>query len=90
MHVKYIDHYLNDAMVAHIARHSFDNFDKLFSHDENDKLIKYLARGMPSLEWEQLLVKIQCSKSMDEAREIAAYIRNVPVHWVPFAHPHLT
>lgn len=90
MHVKYIDHYLNDAMVAHIARHSFDNFDKLFSQDENDKLIKFLARGMPSLEWEQLLVKIQCSKSLDEAREIATYIRNIPVHWVPFAHPHIT
>ena len=90
MHVKYVDHYLNDAMVAHIARLSFDNFDKLFSQDENDKLIKFLARGMPSLEWEQLLVKIQCSKSLDDAREIATYIRNIPTHWVPFAHPHIT
>lgn len=90
MHVKYIDHYLNDAMVAHIARHSFDNFDKLFSQDENDKLIKFLARGMSSLEWEQLLVKIQCSNSLDEAREIATYIRNIPTHWVPFGHPHIT
>lgn len=90
MHVKYVDHYLNDAMVAHIARHSFDNFDKLFTEADNDKLIKFLARGMTSLEWEQLLVKIKSSKSMDEAREIASYIRNIPTHWVPFAHPHIT
>lgn len=90
MHVKYIDHYLNDAMVAHIARHSFDNFDKLFSQDENDKLIKFLARGMTSLEWEDLLEKIKSCKDVDEARALATYIRNVPVHWVPFGHPHIT
>ena len=90
MHVKYIDHYLNDDMVAHIARHSFDNFDKMFSQNENDKLIKFLARGMTSLEWEDLLEKIKSCKDVDEARALATYIRNIPVHWVPFGHPHIT
>lgn len=90
MQVKYIDHYLNDNMVAHIARHSFDKFDAKFSDEDNENLIKYLARGIPAKEYEELLIKMKNCESIEELKELAFYLRSVPTHWAPFGHPHIT
>lgn len=90
MKAEYENHYLSDKDVANFARQSFAKLAENFSEDQNNNLIKFLARGMSSGDWEKLLVKMQVSKSTDEVRELACYMRKIPEHWVPFGHPHIS
>lgn len=90
MKAEYENHYLSDKDVANFARQSFAKLAENFSDDQNNNLIKFLARGMSSGDWEKLLVKMQVSKSTDEVRELASYLRKIPEHWVPFGHPHIS
>ena len=86
----YENHYLSDQDVANYARHSFADLAENFSKDQNDNLVRFLARGMKSGDWEALLTQFCTAKSMDEVRELANYIRKIPCHWVPFGHPHIS
>lgn len=90
MQALYENHYLTDTDVANYARQSFAKLAQNFSPEANAKLIQFLARGMKSGDWENLLASFQVSKSMDDARELATYLRKIPEHWVPFGHPHIT
>ena len=90
MHVEYINHYLTDKDVANFARQSFGKLADNFTEVQNNNLIKFLARGMSSGDWESLITQMCTVKSSDEARDLATYLRKIPEHWVPFAHPHLT
>ena len=90
MHVEYINHYLTDKDVANFARQSFGKLAENFTEVQNNNLIKFLARGMSSGDWESLITQMCTVKSSDEARDLAVYLRKIPEHWVPFAHPHLT
>ena len=105
MHVEYINHYLTDKDVANFARQSFGKLAENFTEVQNNNLIKFLARGMSSGDWEDLinklftLVKIDYASPVDspmeadnrvKAKELATYLRKIPEHWVPFSHPHLT
>ena len=90
MHVEYINHYLTDKDVANFARQSFGKLAENFTEVQNNNLIKFLARGMSSGDWESLITQMCTVKSSDEAKELAIYLRKIPEHWVPFAHPHLT
>lgn len=90
MKAEYENHYLSDKDVANFARQSFAKLAENFSEDQNNSLIKFLARGMSSGDWEKLLVKMQVAKSTDEVRELASYLRKIPEHWVPFGHPHIS
>ena len=90
MHVEYINHYLTDKDVANFARQSFGKLAENFTEVQNNNLIKFLARGMSSGDWESLITQMCTVKSSDEARDLATYLRKIPEHWVPFAHPHLT
>ena len=90
MHVEYINHYLTDKDVANFARQSFGKLADNFTEVQNNNLIKFLARGMASGDWEALITQMCTVKSSDEAKELAIYLRKIPEHWVPFAHPHLT
>lgn len=90
MHVEYINHYLTDKDVANFARQSFGKLAENFTEVQNNNLIKFLARGMASGDWESLITQMCTVKSSDEAKELAIYLRKIPEHWVPFAHPHLT
>ena len=90
MKAVYENHYLNDQDVANYARHSFADLAENFSKDQNDNLVRFLARGMKSGDWEALLTQFCTAKSADEVRELANYIRKIPCHWVPFGHPHIS
>lgn len=90
MYAKYENHYLTDHDVANYARQSFGRLADQFSKEQNHNLIRFLARGMASGDWEQLITRMCVVKSHDEARELAAYLRKIPEHWAPFGHPHIT
>ena len=90
MHVEYINHYLTDKDVANFARQSFGKLAENFTEVQNNNLIRFLARGMSSGDWESLITQMCTVKSSDEAKELAVYLRKIPEHFVPYCHPHIT
>jgi thymidylate synthase (FAD) len=96
MKALYENHYLTDRDVANFARQSFATLADNFTEAQNNKLIQFLARGMASGDWETLIKKISrepeygVRMSMQEASELATYLRKIPEHWVPFGHPHIS
>lgn len=90
MKVIYVNHYLSDRDVANFARQSFAKLADNFTTEQNANLIRFLARGMSSGDWEGLLHKLVGLNSVKEAKELATYLRKIPEHWVPFGHPHVT
>ncbi len=96
MQAVYENHYLTDTDVANYARQSFAKLAGNFTPEQNANLIRFLARGMASGDWETLVKTIArepeygMRMSMKEAQELAVYLRSIPEHWVPFGHPHIT
>ena len=90
MHVEYINHYLTDKDVANFARQSFGKLAENFTEVQNNNLIKFLARGMSSGDWESLITQMCTVKSSDEVKDLAIYLRKIPEHYVPYCHPHIT
>ncbi len=90
MKAVYENHYLGDRDVANYARHSFADLADNFTEDQNNNLIRFLARGMKSGDWETLINKMLRLTSAEEANKLARYLRKIPEHWVPFGHPHIT
>ena len=90
MKAVYENHYLTDRDVANFARQSFAKLADHFTEEQNHNLIKFLARGMSSGDWEKLLVQMQVANSRDGVRDLACYLRKIPEHWVPFGHPHIS
>jgi thymidylate synthase (FAD) len=86
----YENHYLTDKDVANYARQSFATLADQFSENQNNNLIRFLARGMASGDWEKLLYEFTNCLSMEKAKELAIYCRKIPEHWVPFGHPHIS
>lgn len=90
MQAIYENHYLTDMDVANFARHSFEKLAENFSTEDNHNLIRFLARGMTSGDWGVLIEKMLHVPTRQAAKELAVYLRKIPEHWVPFAHPHIT
>lgn len=90
MKATYENHYLTDKDVANYARQSFSRIADEFTEHQNNLLIRFLARGMASGDWEKLLVSMTNCTSMERAKVLAAYLRKIPEHWVPFGHPHIS
>lgn len=98
MKAQYENHYLTDTDIANYARQSFAKLAENFSKEQNDSLIKFLARGMQSGDWEKLITEMLSinrtalneSDAAQHAKELATYLRKIPEHWVPFGHPHIT
>lgn len=90
MKAEYLNHYLSDKDVANFARQSFAKLAESFTETQNNQLIKFLARGMASGDWENFLHKTTITKSWEEAKALATYLRKIPEHWVPFGHPQIT
>ena len=90
MHAIYIKHYLTDEDVANIARQSFAKLAENFTEQQNNSLVRFLARGMSSGDWESLIHQMMTFSKPQDAHELAVYIRSIPEHWVPFGHPHIT
>lgn len=90
MQAVYENHYLSDKDVANYARHSFAKLAENFTEAQNNNLIRFLARGMATGDWEALAFKLMQAESIEAAKDLATYLRNIPEHWVPFGHPHIT
>lgn len=86
----YENHYLTDGDVANFARQSFADVAAKFTTAQNDNLIKFLARGMASGDWENLISQLVGPIDRMEAKKLAVYLRSIPEHWVPFGHPHIS
>jgi thymidylate synthase (FAD) len=90
MHAQYVDHYLSDHDVANFARHSFAKLADQFTTEQNHSLIRFLARGMSSGDWDTLVHQLMGFADPVDAHDMAVYLRKIPEHWAPFAHPHIT
>ena len=90
MQAIYENHYLTDTDVANFARQSFAKLAENFTESQNNNLIRFLARGMASGDWENLISTLANNSDLSKARELATYLRNIPEHWIPFGHPHIT
>lgn len=90
MKVEYENHYLSDHDVANYARLSFSKLAENFSVEQNNNLIRFLARGMQSKDWEKLINELINCDTKERAHELAVYMRKIPSHWVPFGHPHIS
>lgn len=89
MKAVYISHSLTDQDVANFARQSFGKKAEEYTEEQNNNLVRYLARGMTTGEWTDQIIAI-CEMPMLEqqkAHELATHLRNIPEHWVPFGHP---
>lgn len=103
MKVEYENHYLSDKDVANFARQSFGKLAANFTDEQNDNLIRFLARGMASGDWDKLLDtmvnlditdgalnNMEPSEIKRKAKDLAVYLRSIPEHWVPFGHPQIS
>ena len=90
MKAVYENHYLSDKDVANFARQSFGKLADQFTEEQNNNLIRFLARGMAKGDWEKLVSEVATGQHPDQARSLATYLRNIPEHWVPFGHPHIS
>jgi thymidylate synthase (FAD) len=87
----YESHYLTDRDVANFARQSFGKLAENFTEEQNNNLIRFLARGMARGNWEELVAQLELGAgSTQAAKNLASYLRKIPEHWVPFGHPHIT
>lgn len=91
MKAQYERHYLSDRDVANFARQSFAALADNYTEEENNNLIRFLARGMKTGDWDALIKTMLTGiKTKEEANELARYLRKIPEHWVPFGHPHIS
>ncbi|MAX51317.1 MAG: thymidylate synthase (FAD) [Methylophaga sp.] len=85
MEAVYIDHMGNDLRVANVARVSFNNWKEEFdSGDEG--LIKFLASGWSSKDWDKAAEFLQGTSDKEGIRNLLNEVKNIPTHWTPFAH----
>lgn len=90
MKATYIDHMGTDLSVVNAARVSFGKTSKEFSKAD-EGLIKFLARGCTSGDWEDIRDEIIHGESCwEEVDEILRHIKNMPTHWTPFGHTAIT
>jgi thymidylate synthase (FAD) len=90
MKAEYLNHYLTDRDVANFARQSFATLADNFTEAQNNNLVRFLARGMASGDWEKLINDMIFVTNKEHAQYLAGYLRKIPEHWVPFGHPHIS
>ena len=80
MQAVYENHYLSDKDVANFARQSFGKLADQFTEEQNNNLIRFLARGMAKGDWEDLVSEVATGQHPDQARSLAVYLRSIPEH----------
>lgn len=87
IYAEYIDHMGNDDSVVNAARVSFAKVAAMFTPEQNDNLIQFLARGCSNADFKKLKQSIvDGATDLKAAGELIRSIRNQATHWVPFAH----
>jgi thymidylate synthase (FAD) len=85
--------YGDDLMVVNAARVSFDKRSEILTVGDT-KLIRYLARGLTTDDWQNFVDDVHYSKYVLSGREeLEALLwewRRTPEHFAPFAHPHVS
>lgn len=88
---EYVDHMGNDNSVVTAARVSFDKVAEMFTDEDNAKLIRYLARGRSSKDYNELVQRVANGVgSTEEAERLLGQIASTATHWTPFAHTAIT
>ena len=106
--VEYIDHMGSDLTVVNAARASFDKesdwdkflgmMDKRALKPADANLIRYLATGYRTSEWEEFLDEVirlaadpgtGYNDRRDELTKLLHAYKRRAQHWAPFAHPHV-
>jgi len=104
MKVSYKNHYGSDLEVVNAARVSFSGESIWYAEygdtqvlkDKDKHLIKFLARGCTTKDWEQLFCDVavagrdECiytgTEDRDKLQELLNHVKRMPSHWVPFAN----
>jgi len=106
MKAKYVDHMGSDLSVVNAARVSYSKksdweitmpknllrnqypIKRLTNADNN--LIKFLARGCESRDWDNLLKEMLDCEDYEDLELAAQFIKTLPPHWSPFGHTAIT
>ena len=88
MKAKYIDHMGTDDSVANYARLSFADDAARYTVEQNNQLIRFLARGVSSKDWDDVRMMVGCG--IENPDEFIWRLKTTPCHFAPFAHPHIT
>lgn len=86
----YVDHMGSDDSVVNAARASFDKLSDMFTDEQNESLINFLASGLKSSDLSRMINIISEGADPSTARGLIKEIRNTPTHWTPFAHTAIT
>jgi len=91
---EYIDHMGNDLGIVNDARVSFGKrseyeYDRIndtwYLKEADKRLIKFLARGVESKDWEGAVNELICAVDKDEIEDVLKWAKRLPEHWTPFA-----
>ena len=85
MKAEYIDHFGSDLAVVNDAKVSFAK-ESTEMGEKEISLINYLARGIPSKEFENLIAEIAEETDRTRVKNIVTQLTRTATHWVPFAH----
>jgi thymidylate synthase (FAD) len=88
--VTYVDHMGSDKTVINAARASFNKVSEGDITDRDISLIKFLARGYSSEEWDTVANTLALSTDSEEIKQIMWTIKNKATHFIPFAHPQIS
>ena len=87
MHSLYVDHMGNDDSIVNAARISMDKLASMYTPQQNNQLIKFLALGMSSKDLEKDIELLSIGQlSNQEIKELLFEYKNKATHWTPFAH----
>mgnify|MGYP003589847874 CR=1 FL=1 len=91
MHSLYVDHMGSDDSIVNAARISMDKLASMYTPQQNNQLIKFLALGMSSKAFEKDIQSILTGQlSYEEVKDILFEYKNKATHWTPFAHTAVT
>lgn len=90
MKAEYVSHYLSDRDIANFARLSFDKRAEDYTEEQNNSLIRFLARGMSTPDWDREIQNLSLTHDPKEVEEMVKLLKKTPIHWVPFGHPQIT
>ena len=87
MQVTYKGHMGSDLDVVNAARVSFSSESTEFTK-RDEHLIKFLARGCTTKDWEGLVDDAMGlgSEDDDDLLKLLMHVKRMPSHWVPFAN----
>lgn len=83
MEATYRDHMGNDLSIINDARVSFGKRSTEMG-DREKSLMRFLARGCTSGDWEELKKELEEIESPSEVERLLNYVRRMPPHWTPF------